>query len=157
MRILEIVQVHLCKRFSFFFFNLTTSVTNISHYVDDGNCRIYCTLHANKGISIGDRMTHGSTGDCRGYRARYFNSWFLGMRRVPTWWMAWHRRADFRPFLIGRIRTNSVVRPRLSSADPPSWCQALSRSTCIRMLQDWKRWTVRSDRGIRSIFKYHPA
>lgn len=127
------------------------------HYIDDddddnGKC---AGLYIPHKVSKSDRITHGSTGDCRGYRARYFNSWFLGMRRVPMWWMAWHRRTDFCSILIGRIRTNSVVRPRLSSADPPSWCQALIRSTCIRMLRNWKRWTVQNDRRIGSIFKYH--
>lgn len=83
---------------------------------DDGNRWSY-TLRTT--TPCGDRMAHGSTGDCRGYRAGYFNSWFLSMRRsgvvdgvVPTF---------VRPWLVA-TRTNGIVWPRLSSTDPPSWC-----------------------------------
>lgn len=31
----------------------------------------------------------------------------------------------------------------------------LIRGACIRMLRDWKRWTVQDSRGIGSIFKCH--
>lgn len=70
----------------------------------------------------GNRMAHGSTGDCRGYRARYFNSWSpqharfrcggWGSCAVPTF---------IQPWLVACEPT--VVRPRLSLVDPPSWCQ----------------------------------
>jgi len=140
-RISGTVWVHVCK-WLFSFIDLIISLWTFTPLTMMATAGLYTAGLYTIKISEGDRITHGSTGDCRGYRARYFNSWFLGMRRIPTWWMAWHRHTDFCTILIGRIRTNSVVRPRLSSADPPSWCQALIQSTCIRMLRDWKLGTT---------------
>lgn len=122
----RIAYIHLYNFFFFSFIWQLSRLWTILHYLlmtmMMAPAKLYMHLSETIPTSDGNRMAHGSTGDCRGYRARYFNSWSpqharfrcggWGSCAVPTF---------IRPWLVACEPT--VVRPRLSLADPPSWCQ----------------------------------
>lgn len=66
---------------SVFCFLLTLTTSTIHVWQCDDRWHTRSTIYYGWTIPSSDHMAHRSTSDCRGHRARYFNSRFLGMRR----------------------------------------------------------------------------